>query len=201
MPYFFDLDDTIYPTRSLDLVQVQGFFDALDECNDTLTTEQLKKAKEEMWIMPIHVVAANYGFSQVMYDKALDFFNREFQFSIKPFDDFQLLIDLAIPLFLITTGPEKLQQAKIKSLDIAHLFREIIIDDPMKAESGKHLAFQKLIERHQLNKDSVLVIGDNPDSEITAAKQLNLSFALVDRENRHRNCFRNFKEMLETEFS
>ncbi|MEQ8470237.1 MAG: HAD family hydrolase [Marinoscillum sp.] len=192
-----DLDDTIYPTKSLDKDQVQGFFDALDRYNDSVSTEDLQKAKQEMWIHPIHVVARRYEFSQRMYEQSMDFFDREFKFSIRPFPDYQSLADLKLPLFLVTTGPTKLQEAKIKSLGIENHFKEIIIDDPMAMKGGKVAAFQSLIDRHQLTPSAVLVIGDNPDSEIAAAKDLNIPYALIDRNNAHQNTFNSFDSIFE----
>lgn len=58
-----DLDNTIFPTRTLDREQVKCFFDALTHFNDTLSEEQLEQAIDTMWEKPIHIVAREFGFS------------------------------------------------------------------------------------------------------------------------------------------
>ena len=71
----------------------------------------------------------------------------------------------------------KFQETKIAKLGIAHLFDEIIIDvldDPNKRK-GKTKIFEEILESNKWNKEEVLVVGDNPHSELGAAKALGIT--------------------------
>lgn len=196
-----DLDDTIYPTKSLGDENFEGFFDLLSQYNDSVSIDELERAKEMMWINPIHVVAREFGFSDRMYEKSMEFFHQpNFTFDIQPFDNFQKIIDLGITMFLVTTGPVQLQQPKIDSLNIRHLFKEIIIDDPMSSNGGKADAFQKILNNHAIKREELLVIGDNPESEIKAAEELGLPSALVNRSGNYLEAFSSFVELVDELF-
>ena len=75
---------------------------------------------------------------------------------------------------MITTGFTKLQQSKVKSLGIANDFKEIHIVDITKHYTTKKDVFADIILRHKYNVEDVLVVGDDIDSEIKAAKQLGI---------------------------
>ena len=196
-----DLDDTIYPTKSLGAENFEGFFDLLSQHNDSVSEDDLERAKEMMWVKPIHIVAHEFGFSNEMYENAMEFFHQpNFQFDIQPFDDFQKILDLELPMFLVTTGPVQLQEQKIDSLNIRHLFQQIIIDDPMHFEGGKAAAFQKILRNQNLEPDEVLVIGDNPDSEIKAAKELGIPNAFINRSGKYPEAFSDFGELVKQFF-
>tara|TARA_Y100000590_G_scaffold412200_1_gene506933 strand:- start:467 stop:1078 length:612 start_codon:yes stop_codon:yes gene_type:complete len=196
-----DLDDTIYPTKSLGAENFEGFFDLLSRYNDSVSEEDLIRAKHMMWIKPIHVVAREFGFSDQMYEKSMEFFHQpDFRFDIQPFDDFQEILNLELPMFLVTTGPVQLQEPKIDSLKIRHLFEQIIIDDPMNSEGGKTEAFRIILQNHHFELSEVLVIGDNPESEIKAARELGIPTALINRSGNYPEAFSNFDELIKQYF-
>ena len=87
-----DLDDTIYPTKSLGAENFEGFFGLLSRYNDSISADELDQAIEQMWVKPIHVVAEEFGFSERMYEKSMEFFHQpDFRFEIQPFEDFFLI--------------------------------------------------------------------------------------------------------------
>lgn len=192
-----DLDDTIYPTKSLGAENFEGFFDLLKKHNDSVSADELDQAIDQMWINPIHVVAREFGFSERMYEKSMEFFRLpDFHFDIQPFDDFQKILELELPLYLVTTGPVQLQEPKIDSLGIRELFQKIIIHDPMHSRGGKAEAFQNILIEHHFEPSEVLVIGDNSESEIKAAKELGISTAFVNRSGKCPEAFSDFGELI-----
>ncbi|WP_258100105.1 HAD family hydrolase [Marinoscillum pacificum] len=196
-----DLDDTIYPTKSLGAENFEGFFDLLSRYNDSVSEDDLNRAKHMMWVKPIHVVAEEFGFSERMYEKSMEFFHQpDFRFEIQPFEDFLEIINLELPMYLVTTGPVQLQEPKIDSLKIRHLFVQIIIDDPMHSSGGKIEAFREILQNHLLDPSEVLVIGDNPESEIKAAKELGITTALINRSGNYPEAFSDFGELIKTHF-
>jgi putative hydrolase of the HAD superfamily len=84
--------------------------------------------------------------------------------------------------FLVTSGFRRLQESKIEALGIAPLFEAIFvdaIDEP--GPKGKERIFREILERHALRTDEVLVVGDNPASEIEAGNRLRLTTVQILR--------------------
>lgn len=177
-----DLDDTIFSTSSIDPQLVKPFFDSLKDHNDVLSVEDMDKAIAALWQRPFHVVARQWGFSQHMIDKSLEVLNQlEFRLDIRPYEDYEQLKHMPMEKFLVTTGMTKLQEAKIDALGLRGDFREIIIDDPTRDSGGKVAAFNTIMQKYDYRPEELLVIGDNPDSEIKAGKALGIPTRLIDR--------------------
>ena len=177
-----DLDDTIFPTNSIDPLIVKPFFDCLEEFNDVLSKEEFEDAKVELWKRPFHVVAKDFGFSNNMISRSLEVLNSlEFSLSIEPYDDYKYLKKIKLDKFLVTTGITKLQIAKIDCLKLKSDFNEVIIDDPTLSDGGKAEAFTNIMQKYNYLPEELLVIGDNPDSEIKAGTELGINTLLIDR--------------------
>lgn len=196
-----DLDDTIFPTSSIDPVVVKPFLDALEAHNDTLTIEDLNKAREALWKRPFHVVAKEYRFSEAMIEKSLEALNKvEFTFQLQPYQDYPILQQVQLEKILVTTGITKLQKAKIESLRIQEHFKEIIIDDPSLETGGKRRVFESILQKYRYRPEEVLVIGDNAESEIRAGRELGIPYLLIDRTGKSQKQereIRSFSEVLE----
>lgn len=194
-----DLDDTIFPTASIDPLIVKPFFDALEEHNDVLDPEAFAGAKADLWKKPFFVVASAYNFSENMVKRSLEVLeNIDFALNISLYPDYQCLKDFKKELFLVTTGFTKLQKAKIEGLGVGRDFKEIVIDDPAITKGGKVRAFQLIMEKYGLHPAELLVIGDNPDSEIQAAKILGIPALLLDRKGEklpEEEVIRSFEEL------
>lgn len=195
-----DLDDTIFPTNSIDPLIVKPFFDALEANNDVLSADKIEEAKGALWQRPFHVVAASYGFSQSMITKSLEALNQlHFDFDICTYQDYEHLKKLKLPKFLVTTGITKLQLAKIDSLGLQNDFEEIIIDDPTLTSGGKVAAFRTIMQKYQYQANELLVIGDNPESEIKAGRELGIPTLLIARKEmaqKQENTIKSFEEVL-----
>lgn len=195
-----DLDDTIFPTSSIDPQLVKPFFDSLERNNDVLSDVALRNAMADLWRRPFHVVAKAYGFSQHMIDQSLETLNSlEFSFDIHPYEDYTYLKALPLTKFLVTTGMTKLQEAKIQALGLENDFEEILIDDPMLRAGGKEKAFSNIMQKYSYQPHELLVIGDNPDSEIRAAIALGIPARLIDRNpdiDPSEHCMRSFQELV-----
>jgi len=177
-----DLDDTIFPTNSIDLNLVKPFFDTLEDANDVLTKEDLQKVKQEILEKPFAIVAKNYGFSERMINRSVSALNKvKLNSDLKTYSDYSYLRNLKFEKFLVTTGIRKFQLAKIESLNISNDFDEIFIDDPMEQLGGKLAIFKTLMKKYDYLPKEMLVIGDNPESEIQAGKELGSHTLRIDR--------------------
>jgi putative hydrolase of the HAD superfamily len=70
-------------------------------------------------------------------------------------------------------------------LNIEADFVEIHIVDPEKSPLTKKDVFADIMARHNYTAEDVLVIGDDPESEIKAAKALGIDTFLFDPEGKH----------------
>ena len=89
--------------------------------------------------------------------------------------DLAVLKELPVQKFLVTSGFRRLQESKIRARDFASWFVATHVDSlDEPARKGKHGLFQELLASHRLGPEEVLVVGDNPDSEIEAGNRLGM---------------------------
>jgi FMN phosphatase YigB (HAD superfamily) len=96
--------------------------------------------------------------------------------SVRTFGDENFIRSILTHKVLVTTGYRRFQQGKIDKLCLTSLFDDIIIDaldDPV-GRQGKAFIFKTLMTRNSWTAREVCVVGDNPLSELQAAKQLGM---------------------------
>ena len=122
------------------------------------------------------VVAERHGFSSAMraagWRALLDV---EVCEPMVGYGDLDELAGLGERRFLVTSGFRRLQESKVRALGIASLFDEVVIDAIDEAEHpGKEKIFLDLMARYHLEPADVVVVGDNPASELAVARRLGL---------------------------
>lgn len=173
-----DLDDTIFETNSMDpkifdpaVVVIENYY------KKNMSVSQASEVVSELWILPMDVVFQKYGAPQSMIDtyfKAMDDLDYS-ELAIQTFEDYSHLKKITDKKILVTTGFEKLQLAKISALRIKNDFAEIHIDDPrLSPRNHKIDIFRKILFENEVDPADVWVIGDNPDSEIKAGRELGM---------------------------
>jgi len=180
----YDLDDTIFPTRSIPPLTFQLVFEAIENTNNGFLPKQtLQNAFDDLWRKPIDVVAIDYNFNESMIIAGKNaLINTDYEFTLVPFDDYVFIKEINCKRFLVTTGITKLQQAKINALFNSDDFDEIIIDDPYQENRlGKKNIFSNIADRYKLRPEQVWVIGDNPNSEIAAGNALGMNTVQIIR--------------------
>jgi putative hydrolase of the HAD superfamily len=181
-----DLDNTIYPVSSIAGNLFEHLFAMIDEKAVHLSAGMIEAAKDELKRRPYHLVAEKFGFGDELTNEGNDFLNGiTYALPMQAFDDYTHLKQLPQTKFLVTTGFTKLQWSKVELLGIKDDFAEIHIVDPMLSKQTKKDVFADIIERHQYNKEEVLVIGDDPESEIQAATDLGIDTFLFDPNGKH----------------
>lgn len=171
----YDLDNTLFPTNTIKPV-LYPFFDALKQANHTLSDKILQRSFDALWKNPFHIVAREYAFSKEMIAAGEAVLaGLSLDFKIKPYPDVYVIDKLPVDNFLVTSGFTKIQNAKIDNLDLRAIFKEIFIDDPSVNEKpGKRPIFKDIMLVNDLQPDQVLVVGDNPVSEIRAGNGLGI---------------------------
>ncbi len=102
---------------------------------------------------------------------------------IQPFEDCRAVKTLPQDKYLVTTGFTDLERSKVAGLKIENDFKEIHIVDPYTSNQTKKEIFEDIIKRHRYASSEVLIIGDDPQSEIKAAQDLGIETVLYDRDN------------------
>ncbi len=179
----FDLDDTIFPIKSI----ADELFAELFALIKQHTNQQVfENAREDLLTTPFEKVADRYAFSKELKQEGLKLcLNMDYNGPIKPFDDYLKVRDLEIEKFLVTGGYTKIQKRKIKQLGIENDFKEIFIPDPAKSNLTKTDVFKQIMQQYHYEPKDVLVIGDNPETEIAAAKELGIDTYLYDYQEKY----------------
>lgn len=174
----FDLDDTVYPIKS---VADDMYAELFALIRQHTSEEVFETVREDLLTTPFEKVADRYGFDKGLKREGLKMcLEMNYYGEMKPFDDYLLTRTLQADKFLVTGGYTKLQKAKIKLLGVEKDFKEIFIPDPAKSNLSKTDVFKQIIDKYHYETKDVLVIGDNPETEIDAAKKLGIETFLYD---------------------
>ncbi len=173
----FDLDKCIFNTHSLGegiLAPVLAPLDSSDLSEETKTG-----MREALWSDPLHVACKRFAIPVSVEEAMRDAYRAlvvPADQPIETYGDEVFIATLPVRKFLVTTGYTVFQQSKIDRLGIAALFESIIIDtvdDPSHIK-GKKQIFAELLAQYGLQKEEVLVVGDNPRSELGAGRELGI---------------------------
>ena len=182
--FFIDLDNTIYFTKPNKEILMTGLYDLLDEQQLDLTDEAYQMAKDEMLRTPFLKVAEKYAFPKEVIDKTVEFLaSREVLKPLIPSEDYHYIKSLQGRKFIVTAGFPKQQKSKVKMLGIADDFEEIQVVDV--SVSNKKQAFIDLMAKHQLDKEEILIVGDDAQSEIKFGLELGIETFLLDPDYLH----------------
>ena len=173
----FDLDNCLAPSDEPGRDLLEPVFRAVRDTNrGRLSEEELQVAFDECWVRAFDAVAREHGFSDEMREAGWREFARvEVTVPMRGYGDLDVLPQLGHRRFLVTSGFRRLQESKVHALGIADVFDEVVIDaldEP--GRRGKERVFADLLARHCLDRTDVLVVGDDPDSELASARKLGI---------------------------
>lgn len=182
--FFIDLDNTVYFTKPNEEQLMGELYRFLESQDLGISNEAFALAKQEMLRTPFQKVAKKYGFREEAMPDVLAYLrNREVTQPLKTSNDYPYIKNLNGRKFIVTAGFTKQQNSKVKMLGITADFEAVYVVDV--SVSNKKEAFEKLIDEHQLNKEDILIIGDDAESEIKFGLELGIDTFLLDPENLH----------------
>jgi putative hydrolase of the HAD superfamily len=194
----YDLDNTLYPVSAIGEKLFRSVFNLIAET--VQDREKMAAIKKEMMQTPFRIVANKHNLSDELIAKAIAIQEDiTFEEPIATFEDYPEINLISTEKFLVTTGFRKMQLSKIKQMGIEADFKEIHIVDPTK--SSKKEVFADIILRYGYRPDDVLVIGDDPESEIKAAKELGIQTVLYDKSGKQDTTAADFSIKSFTELS
>ncbi len=180
----FDLDNCLSAADEPGKELFEPFFDAIRRANQgRLSDQELADAFSDCWRHPLDFVAEKHGFSEDMLAAGWTVSARlEVAAPMRGYSDLDMLAELPVERFLVTSGFRRLQESKIKALGFARLFTAIYVDAIDEAgRKGKQSTFVEILDTYHLQPEEVLVVGDNPDSEIDAGNRLGITTVQILR--------------------
>lgn len=179
----FDLDDTIYPIKPYADQMFAPLFNLLEP---QLSSEVFEQVKEDLLTTPYQKVADRYHFSQKLKEEGMKLSEKmTYDGPIKAFEDYRIAEALNIERFLVTAGYTNFQKSKIELLGIKNDFKEIFIPDLAKTDLSKKDVFLQILNKYHFQPGEVLVIGDNPEAEIAAGRELGMETYLYDYQGKY----------------
>ena len=180
----FDLDNCLSAADEVGKSLFEPAFEAIRRANQgKLPAKTLEAAFSDCWYHSLDFVAARHGFSKAMLDAGwAELATLEVTTPMSGYPDLGILKEINARRFLVTSGFRRLQESKVRALGIHPLFREVLIDaidDPDR--KGKQQIFSDIMESYRLTPAQVLVVGDNPDSEIAAGNRLGIKTVQILR--------------------
>lgn len=95
---------------------------------------------------------------------------------LRAYDDMPLVKSLPLRRYLVTTGRRQAQEDKVRQLGIASWFERVVVDAVDEAgHPGKRAIFDEIARQAGLPPREVLVIGDDPQSELAAGRALGMT--------------------------
>lgn len=191
----FDLDDTIFETKSISKKSVKPIFDRFESLLIKKFGEEMaEKIIPEFWKFPFDFVAQKYKFGNNLNSEFINLVNEhEYKLNIKTFKDFGVIKNLKQEKILVTTGFSKLQNAKIRDLGIKKEFDKIYIDDILDQKRiHKKGIFKNILLEKNIHPNLVYVIGDNPNSELKAGFELGLNTIQVSKLGQEKSEYANY---------
>jgi FMN phosphatase YigB (HAD superfamily) len=171
----FDLDMCILDTHSLSGPFFEPVLKALQDSDLPLKLKE--QIQEQLWTTSLDDTIDLFAVPENVAEKMREAYrNIEVPDGIRSFGDEDCIKTLPVMKILVTSGYTKFQETKIAKLGIAGLFDEVIIDalDYKETRKGKRKIFEELLMNNSWNTSEVLVVGDNPFSELGAAKSLGI---------------------------
>ena len=174
----FDLDNTIFPVSAIGEKLFGPVFNLIAESGQH--NDSLDAIKYAIMRTPFRIVAARNNFSEALTNKCIELQDTlTYNEPIDTFEDYPEIRNIPAERFLVTTGFRKMQLSKIQQLGIEADFKEVHVVNPVV--TTKKEVFAGILSRYGYAPKEVLVVGDDPESEIAAAKALGIPTVLYDK--------------------
>lgn len=174
----YDLDNTIFPVNSIGDKLFGPLFDLI--ANSGQHNNSMDIIKHAIMRTPFRLVAQRHNFTDELTQKGIDIQETiDYKDEMNTFEDYPEIKNIPGERFLVTTGFRTMQLSKIRQLGITEDFKEVHVVNPV--ETTKKEVFADILKRYNYQPDEVLVVGDDPESEIAAAKVLGIPTVLYDK--------------------
>jgi putative hydrolase of the HAD superfamily len=180
-----DLDNTIYLVSSIGEKLFKDLFQLIIESGDY--ERDWIQLKSEIMRTPFQKVADAYSFGESLKAEGIKLLKDiEYKDDIQPVESYNYIRELPCKKFLVTTGFTKMQNSKIRLLNLEKDFEKIFVIDPSLSVLTKKDIFEKILVDYNYATEDVLVVGDDLNSEIKAGQELGIDTVLYDFNREHK---------------
>ena len=174
----FDLDNCIFDTHSLGAHILAPILEPL--LISDFSPEVKKEIQNALWTDSLEDMIDQYHVRMDVAEKMREAYRNLVvpeEDILATYGDEDCIVELTAKKYLVTSGYQKFQQSKIDRLGLQPLFDEILIDaqDKRAARKGKKKIFGEILKTNKWDAHEVLVVGDNPRSELGAAKEIGIA--------------------------
>ncbi|MBN2459938.1 HAD family hydrolase [Candidatus Woesearchaeota archaeon] len=168
----FDLDNTLFDTYNQLGVEVLDKMIARMR-KVGLTKEQERLLRKKYIITGFRIIAKELGLSEKVKKIGMGTYTNMDLSHITPYKDVKLISKLKQKKALVTSGSGEVQLKKVRILKIGGLFGDIVVDKSSSPDNKQRI-FARLMKKYRLKPKEIMVVGDNPDSELAAGKALGM---------------------------
>lgn len=181
--FIYDFDNTVFPVPSIGEKLFAPLINLVEE--DGGYEGDIDAFKDAIMRRPFQGIAQEFNFTLQLIDASLELLKSlTYNGYLIPFEDYEEIKKIEGDRFLVTTGFYKLQKSKIDASGVRNDFREVYIIDPSTTTKIKKDIFKEILQENNYNPQQVMVIGDDPDSEIKAGNELHIDTVLYDKYQR-----------------
>ena len=186
----FDLDNTVYPVPQYGERMFGSLFQLIEQ--DGGYSGNMSDIKYDLMRKPFQLAAEKYRFSKKLVQKGTGLLKGlTYDGPIEPFSDYQEMRKISVDRYLVTAGFKKFQWSKIRALGIEKDFKQVYIVD-ISLQTKKDV-FEKILRENAYMPSEALVVGDDPEGEIRAGRELGMITVLYDRSGRIDDAEANYK--------
>ena len=176
----YDLGNTLYAVSDIGHELFAPLFDRIERSDNY--SEEMEKIKKDLMRKPYQEVAEIYGFDEELKRDGDDILKElTYEKEIQVFEDYPAILELPGDRYLVTTGYTNMQNSKIRNMGISNDFKDLIVVDPSISDLTKMDVFSKIMKENGYQPSEMMVIGDDPDSEIKAAAELGIETVLYHK--------------------
>lgn len=178
----YDLDHTLFDPKTLDKGIFQPAFDILKN-DEQCSKYDFLELKKEFFSISLNAFIKKY-IGEHIKQRFIASLRTIGPFpELKTYKDSFLVTKFNTKNYLITSGLREFQNQKIDSLKIRDWFTEIYIDDPIEPKwSNKEEITKLIMKKYNYEASDLLVVGDNPESEIKAGNNIGIETIQILRE-------------------
>lgn len=201
---FFDLDNTLFDFQASSNIALEVFAKALGLPYDDQFKEVYHKHNHAAWTKFENKLIDGLTLRRIRFEdtaqelgKKIDglYINRKYlqQLVLNPMfinhaEDTLIKYESSHKLIAVTNGLKEVQKPRLRKVGFDKYFDQVIVSDEIGYAKPEHAYFQYAWEKANMpDKTSVLMIGDNPFSDIKGGNDFGFDTCYIDAFNKGRS--------------
>ncbi len=178
----YDLDHTLFDPGSIDKQIFESAFEWLESAG-MFSSEEMTMIRKDFFSISLNAFIDKHLTDTTREAFVTKLKNLPLLPKLATYRDGHVVTGINVTNYLVTSGLTEFQNQKIDALGIRDWFAEIFIDDPLRLTwQDKEEIMKCIIETYGYQPSELLIVGDNPHSEIKAGNNLGIQTIQILRE-------------------